>query len=149
MSWSGVLNSQVHEWHGQLEEAGKKIGKGEYDVIVDISRQEGNLQDAGFNLPEFSLLTTDDVFLGNAGTEEFVPRDGKVPRRKSRSRINKAAPILAPQGRGISRVGTGLLFWKKKRPPALNVCQSLYPVAKLRGIRLPIKTVCFSIEPPP
>ena len=54
-------------------------------------------------------------------------------------KINKAAPILAPQGRGISRGGAGLLFWKKKRPPALHVCQSLYPTAKLRGIRLPIK----------
>ncbi|GEM_PF-3859016 len=80
-AFAGILNSEVTRWHDQLKEAGQKIGKGEYDVIVDIFRQEGNLS-RQFGLSEFSLLTTDDTFLGQAGGEHFVPRGGNVPRRK-------------------------------------------------------------------
>src|SRR3990167_661045 len=74
----------------------------------------------------------------------------RAPGNQNTEHIKKAAPILAPVGRGISRGGAGLLFWKKKRPPALHICQSLYPVAKLRGIRLPIKGAAwYATAPPP
>ncbi len=81
---SSMLNSELHSRHIQLSEAGEKLGKGEHDVIVDILRQEGNLESSGFGLPEFSLLTTDDIFMGNAGEEHFVPRNGVIPARTRR-----------------------------------------------------------------
>jgi len=76
-----LLDREVNHAHENLKDAGKIVGKNEYDIIVDILRQEGNLSEA-FGLPEFCILTTNDVFLGNAGGEQFVPRGEKIPRRK-------------------------------------------------------------------
>lgn len=82
-----VRDRELHRIHEELKHFGEKIDKGEYDVIVDILRQEGNLSEE-FGLPEFCVLTTEDIFLEYAGGPGFVPKDGKMPYRKMSDKVS-------------------------------------------------------------
>lgn len=54
-----IADQERHNIHLELLEVAKKIGKTKNDVIIDIIRHEGNLEEYG--LPEFLLISPDDL----------------------------------------------------------------------------------------
>lgn len=54
-----TIDQERHEIHLKLIELGKKFGKGKDDVLVDIIRKDGTLDE--YELPEFSILTENDI----------------------------------------------------------------------------------------
>lgn len=54
-----VVDQERHETHLKLIELGRQLGKSKDDVLVDIIRKDGTLDEYG--LPEFSILTEDDI----------------------------------------------------------------------------------------
>ncbi|MBI2637901.1 MAG: hypothetical protein HYW88_03290, partial [Candidatus Sungbacteria bacterium] len=53
------VDQKRHETHLKLIELGRKLGKDKDNVLVDIIRSEGTLEEYG--LPEFSILTENDI----------------------------------------------------------------------------------------
>jgi hypothetical protein len=53
------LDKERHDLHLRLVEAGKFFDKDEKDVLIDIVRRNRTLEEYG--LPEFSILTPDDI----------------------------------------------------------------------------------------
>ena len=77
------LDKDRHETHLQLLEMGHKLGKDQGDVLIDLIRQQRTLEEYG--LPEFSILTEEDVLMGddwhqsyyfNVDTVACLPNEG-------------------------------------------------------------------------
>jgi hypothetical protein len=78
------IDMRLHDKHIALDQLGAQIGKEKVDVLTDIMRGEGKLGWDG--LPEFAVLTTDDIIpfsddfvLGDAS---FRPRRGELQPRE-------------------------------------------------------------------
>lgn len=54
-----VVDQERHETHLKLIELGKQLGKSKDEVLVDIIRKDGTLEEYG--LPEFSILAENDI----------------------------------------------------------------------------------------
>ena len=63
------IDQERHLKHLRLLEIGKKLDKGKSDVLVDIVREGRTLEDYG--LPEFSILTGEDVIMVNDDRKSF------------------------------------------------------------------------------
>src|SRR3989344_7997494 len=85
-----LVDAERHDIHLELSEVGERLGKNMTDVMVDLIRQQGNLEE--FGLPEFAILTEDEVeWLQNGATSlaivrgnaEFENTPELFPRRES------------------------------------------------------------------
>jgi hypothetical protein len=54
-----IIDDERHEIHLKLLESGIQIGKNKNDVLVDIIRLDGTMEE--YELPEFSILTENDI----------------------------------------------------------------------------------------
>lgn len=83
-----VKDIGVHEAHNKLKLSGEMLGKTEYDIVVDILRQEGNLSE-DLALPEFCVLTSDDLayenYVGDAG--RFIPQQSHIKQNPPNKKI--------------------------------------------------------------
>src|SRR3989344_5698272 len=68
-----LVDAERHDIHLELSEVGERLGKNMTDVMVDLIRQQGNLEE--FGLPEFAILTEDEVeWLQNGATSLAIVR---------------------------------------------------------------------------
>ena len=93
-----ILDADRHKLHLRLIEAAKKIGKDKEEVLVDIIRRERTLEEYG--LPEFSILTSDDIVDTGDWHNRFVfnvDLKTRLPNAESLSeeKINERVPFRA------------------------------------------------------
>ncbi|MEJ0053759.1 MAG: hypothetical protein WDN10_03510 [bacterium] len=54
-----LIDSERHNTHLELNALGKDLGKSDHDVLIDLLRQEGSLEELG--LPEFTIISSEDL----------------------------------------------------------------------------------------